>query len=150
MNGIGEKAWDGLIALLAASLDQSLELPACFCLGALVARRGRGEPVGVPDAVFLVGLLVTSGLLARRILRSPERPLAGIGLWYKTPAGTTGPTASWAHVPWSLLYFGVGDLFWTVHDAETNQTHLGGGLGFLLVAGGFLALRVACRIARAL
>ena len=149
MSELGAKLWDGLMAVLGASLDQMFELPACFLLGGLIMRRSRGEPMGVSDGVFLVCFLLFSGVLARRIIRSPERSLAGLGIFFKTPAGTTGPTASWAHLPWTLLYFGLADLFWTVYDAEANQTYLGPGPGFLLVAGGFLVLRIVYRIKHA-
>lgn len=143
---IGARAWDGLLAVLAASLDQLLEFPACWLLGGLVVRRVSGKPLEAADGLLLVGFLLTAGLLVRRIVRSPERPLDGLGRGYKTPPGTTGPTASWAHAPWSALYFWLAYVFWTLEDAESKSTQYGPGPGILIAAAGFAVLRVVFRI----
>jgi hypothetical protein len=147
---IGSRLWDALVALLAASLDQLLEFPACLLLGGLITRRAQELPLEAPDALFLAGFLLTAGSLARRIVRAPERPLEGYGLWYRTPRGTMGPTTSWAHVPWALVYFWLAHAFWTQYDGEAQRSYLGIGPGFLIVAAGFLSLRAVVRIKRSL
>jgi hypothetical protein len=134
---------------LAASLDQFLEFPAGLLLGGLITRRARQAPLDGVDAIFLIGLLLTAGLLARRIARAPERPLGGYGLWHKTPRDTMGSTASWAHALWALCYFWLAHGLWTQYDADEQRSYLGLGPGFLIVAAGFLSLRVVVRIKRA-
>jgi hypothetical protein len=148
MERLGDRMWEGLLALLAASLDQALELPACVLLGSLIMRRQRNVPIELVDAGMLALLLVLTGLLARRILRGPERPISGFGIWHKTPKGAVAPTASWAHVVWAALSFTLAYGLWTIDDAGTGQRSLGFGLGFVVVPASFLVLRGLVRLQR--
>ncbi len=148
MARLGDRMWEGLLALLAASLDQALELPACVLLGGLNMRRERDLPIELVDVGAFALLLVLAGLLARRILRGPERPMAGLGIWYKTPEGTFGPTASWAHVVWASIYLLLAYSLWNVDVDGTGQRSLGLGLGFVVVPAIFLVLRGVVRLER--
>src|SRR5687767_9869595 len=101
---IGGHLMEGLLALLSASLDQLLQLPACFLVAGLIMRQGRNEPFGLFDLGSIVVVLLCIGILVRRMYRSPVRSLAGLGRSYRLPEGTVGPTASWAHFMWDAIW----------------------------------------------
>ena len=147
-NRLGEFLWDALLAIAGAAMDLLFELTACIALGGLIMRRERHEPFEPADCVVLACLVVVVGLLARSIVRSKVRSLAGWGKIYRLPEGTVAPTASWAHVVTAAVLISLSPVFWTIKDAMNPDEPVqhGAGIGFLVVPIGFLMLRVVFRI----
>lgn len=103
-----------LLALLAASMDALIELPACFCLSILLARRERRDPLDVSDLVCALIVVGVFALLVHRALRATHRDYAGWGRIYRLPPGSKAPTVSWAHFVWSAAWMTLGLGVWEV------------------------------------
>ena len=145
---LGSRLMDGLLALLSASLDQLFQVPASLLVWGLIARWGRHEPFAFFDVASLAVALFCVSILVRRMYRSPVRSLAGIGRMYPLPKGTEGPTASWAHFLWDGIWlcFGIALMSGTtVTGPEGAHWQPGLGIGFLIVAGILLPLRLIFR-----
>jgi hypothetical protein len=101
-------ASDWLVELLAASLEALLELPTFVALAVVVDRRLDHRPIEAIDAVAALSFVGLATLLVLRTVTTRARSLAGWGTFYRVPHPSLAPTASWAHLVWSVAWFTLG------------------------------------------